>query len=73
MIVELYNTAFRTISFLKTLSETKEGLIESLSKRIDDTDTVNKLKIKLMIFSTRFITICLGVFGKVIHSVGQKI
>lgn len=74
MIVELYNTAFRTISFFgKTLSETKEGLIESLSKRIDDTDTRKQVEDKVNdFFQLVSLQICLGVFGKVIHSVGQK-
>jgi len=74
MIVELYNTAFRTISFFgKTLSETKESLIESLSNRIDDTDTRKQVEDKVNdFFQLVSLQICLGVFGKVIHSVGQK-
>lgn len=74
MIVELYNTAFRTISFFgKTLLETKTDFIESLSNKVDDGDTKQKIEEKVnSFFQFMSLQICLGVFGKVIHSVGQK-
>jgi len=74
MIVELYNTAFRTIGFFgKTLLETKTDFIESLSNKVDDGDTKQKIEEKVnSFFQFMSLQICLGVFGKVIHSVGQK-
>jgi hypothetical protein len=74
MIVELYNTAFRTISFFgKTLLETKTDFVESLASKVDDSDTKHKIEERVNSFF-QFISlqICLGVFSKVIHSVGQK-
>lgn len=74
MIVELYNTAFRTISFFgKTLLETKEDFIESLADKVEDGDTKQKIEERVnSFFQYMSLQICLGVFGKVIHSVGQK-
>lgn len=74
MIVELYNTAFRTISFFgKTLLETKEDFIESLADRVEDGDSKQKIEERVnSFFQYMSLQICLGVFGKVIHSVGQK-
>lgn len=74
MIVELYNTAFRTISFFgKTLLDTKQDFIESLSVRIDDNDTKHKIEEKVnSFFQFVALQICLGVFSKIIHSVGQR-
>ena len=74
MIAELYNTAFRSISFFgNTLSETKEDFIETLKSKIDVDDSNHNVEEKVNSFF-QFISlqICLGVFGKVIHSVGQK-
>ncbi|HEY5591888.1 MAG TPA: metallophosphoesterase [Paludibacter sp.] len=74
MIVELYNTAFRTIGFFgKTLLDTKEDFIESLSNRISDGDTKQNIEEKVnSFFQFVALQICLGVFGKIIHSVGQR-
>lgn len=74
MIVELYNTAFRTISFFGTsILEAKEDFIESLAGRVDDGDTNQKIEEKVnSFFQFVSLQICLGVFGKVIYSVGQK-
>lgn len=74
MIIELYNTAFRTISFFaKTILETKEDFIESLANKVNDSDTHHKIEEKVnSFFQFVSLQICLGVFGKVIHSVGQK-
>lgn len=74
MIVELYNTAFRTISFFgKTLLETKTDFIDSLSDKVEDGDTKQKIEEKVnSFFQYIALQICLGVFSKVIHSVGQK-
>ncbi|MBU1800542.1 MAG: metallophosphoesterase [Bacteroidetes bacterium] len=74
MIVELYYTAFRTISFFgKSLLEIKDSFIETLLNKIDQDDTTASIKEKTSIFF-QFISLqmCLGVFGKVIYSVGQK-
>uniref|UniRef100_UPI003216BB96 metallophosphoesterase n=1 Tax=uncultured Draconibacterium sp. TaxID=1573823 RepID=UPI003216BB96 len=74
MIVELYNTAFRTISFFgKTILETKSDFIETLANKVQDGDTKQKIEKKVnSFFQYISFQICLGVFGKVIHSVGQK-
>ncbi|WP_347841545.1 metallophosphoesterase [uncultured Draconibacterium sp.] len=74
MIVELYNTAFRTISFFgKTILETKSDFIDSLAGKVEDGDTKLKIEKKVnSFFQYVSLQICLGVFGKVIHSVGQK-
>ncbi|MEZ5106790.1 MAG: metallophosphoesterase [Draconibacterium sp.] len=74
MIVELYNTAFRTISFFgKTLLETKADFFDSLIEKVEDGDTKQKINEKVnSFFQYISLQICLGVFGKVIHSVGQK-
>lgn len=74
MIVELYNTAFRTISFFgKTLLETKTEFIETLASKVEDGDTKQKIEEKVnSFFQFMALQICLGVFEKIIHSVGQK-
>ncbi len=47
--------------------------IESLSNKVDDGDTKQKIEEKVnSFFQFMSLQICLGVFGKVIHSVGQK-
>lgn len=74
MIIELYNNAFRTINFFgKTLFETKNDFIDSLVGKIEDGDTKHKIEEKInSFFQFMALQVCLGVFGKVIHSVGQK-
>ncbi len=74
MIIELYNTAFRTINFFGiTLLETKKDFIESLTDKIEGGDTKQKIEEKVnSFFQFMALQICLGVFGKIIHSVGQK-
>ncbi len=74
MIAELYNTAFRSISFFgKNLLDSKQEFIESLASKLDEGDSSQKVKEKVNSFF-QFISlqICLGVFGKVIYSVGQQ-
>ncbi len=74
MIIELYHTAFRTIGFFgKTLLETKKDFIDSLASKVEDGDTKQMIEQKVnSFFQFMALQICLGVFGKVIHSVGQK-
>ncbi len=74
MIIELYNTAFRTISFFgENLKSDKDEFIDSFLNQIEETDTKQEVEKRINNFF-QFISlqICLDVFGKVIYSVGQK-
>lgn len=72
MVTELYYTAFRTIGFFgKLVTNTQDEIIENLKNDSHEYETKAKIKERLNIFiqlySLRF---CLGIFSKVIHSVG---
>lgn len=72
MVTELYFTAFRTIGFFgKLVTNTQDEIIENLKNDSNEYETKARIKERLNIFiqlySLRF---CLGIFSKVIHSVG---
>lgn len=72
MVTELYFTAFRTIGFFgKLVTNTQDEIIENLKNDSKEYETKARMKERLNIFiqlySLRF---CLGIFSKVIHSVG---
>ena len=72
MVTELYFTAFRTIGFFgKLVTNTQDEIIENLKNDSNEYETKARMKERLNIFiqlySLRF---CLGIFSKVIHSVG---
>ncbi|MCU0457657.1 MAG: metallophosphoesterase [Bacteroidales bacterium] len=74
MIIELYHAAFRTISFFGfSLFEAKDDFIESLSSRFVDGESKHNIESKVnSFFQFTALQICLGLFTKVIHAVGQK-
>lgn len=73
MVEELYYTAFRTIGFFgKLVINTQDEIIESLQhdnilENEGKTKMIERLNIFVQLYSLRF---CLGIFSKVIHSVG---
>lgn len=74
IIKELYFTAFRTITFFGEICQaTQDELIESFKAKIDENDTSADIDAKIKKFF-RYMTFqqCLGVFSKVVYSVGNK-
>jgi hypothetical protein len=74
IVKELYNTGFRTISYFGELSKlTLDQLIDSLEKEITGKDTNIQIEEKIRKFF-QYMTLqhCLGVFSKIIFSVGNK-
>lgn len=74
MITELYQTGFRSISYFGgTLLEAKEAIIEGLLNNTEDGETRPMIEKRINDYF-QFITLqaCLGVFSKMIHSVGNK-
>jgi hypothetical protein len=74
MITELYQTGFRSISYFgETLSDAKEAISEALLNNTEDGDTRPMIEKRINDYF-QFITLqaCLGVFTKMIHSVGNK-
>lgn len=72
MVTELYYTAFRTIGFFgKLVTNTQDEIIENLKNDSNEYETKaiikERLNIFIQLYSLRF---CLGIFSKVIHSVG---
>lgn len=72
MVTELYYTAFRTIGFFgKLVTNTQDEIVDNLKNDSTEYETKAKIQERLNIFiqlySLRF---CLGIFSKVIHSVG---
>lgn len=74
MIIELYNTAFRTISYFgSNLLEAKEELSKTFSSKLKPGTKKDTIERKInSYFQLLALNVCLGVFGKVIHSVGQR-
>ncbi len=74
MIIELYNTAFRTISFFgKSLLDSKQSIIDSVSSKVTENDSNQEIKNKVNSYIQFFsLQICLGIFGKIIYSVGHN-
>lgn len=74
MIMELYLTAFRTISFSGiNLNSAKDSFIEAFSEKVKPGTSKREVEEKINnFFQFLSFQICLGVFTKVIHSVGQK-
>ena len=74
MIRELYNTAFRTITFFGEISKlTQDELITSLKNKIaeDDSRAIVEQKIGKF-FQYMLFQQCLAVFSRIIYSVGNK-
>lgn len=74
MITELYQTGFRSISYFgETLLEAKEAITEGLLNNTENGDTRPMIEKRINEYF-QFITLqaCLGVFSKMIHSVGNK-
>lgn len=74
MIKELYLTAFRTIGFLgEIVKSTKEELVSSIQSKTEQyegkTAVAERINLFFQLMSFNF---CLGVFSKVINSVGNK-
>ena len=72
MVKELFFTAFRTIGFFgKLVSQSKDEIIESIKNESDDYESVYKTSLRVTSFiQTLALRFCLGIFSKVIHSVG---
>ncbi len=72
MVKELFFTAFRTIGFFgKLVLQSKEEIIESIKKGSDDYESVYATSLRVTSFiQTLALRFCLGIFSKVIHSVG---
>lgn len=74
MVKEMYETAFRTISYFGSIIESeKTQLIEDviMNKKEGESNDVIKKKIDLF-FELTSLNFCLFVFSKVINSVGNK-
>lgn len=74
MITEMYETAFRTISYFgKFIASEKAQLAEDVIKNKKDGDTNDVIKKKIEnFFEITSLNFCLFVFSKVINSVGNK-
>lgn len=72
MVKELFFTAFRTIGFFGQLvSQSKEDIINSIKKETDDYESAYNTTLRVNAFlQTMALRFCLGIFSKVIHSVG---
>ncbi len=74
IIKELYFTAFRTIGFFGEMSKmSQDELKKSLMNKIEEGDTAFAIEQKISNFF-RYMTFqhCLGIFSKVVFSVGNK-
>ena len=74
MVKEMYETAFRTISYFGTFIESeKSQLIEDVIKNKKEGDTNDEIKKKIdSFFEVTSLNFCLFVFSKIIKSVGNK-
>ncbi len=74
MVKEIYETAFRTISYFGAFIESeKSQLIEDVIKNKKEGDTNDEIKKKIEgFFEITSLNFCLFVFSKVIKSVGNK-
>lgn len=74
MVKEMYETAFRTISYFGSFIESeKSQLIEDVIKNKKEGDTNDEIKKKIeSFFEITSLNFCLFVFSKIIKSVGNK-
>ena len=74
MVKDMYETAFRTISYFGSFIESKKAqLIEDVIKNKKEGDTSDDIKKKIdSFFEITSLNFCLFVFSKVINSVGNK-
>ncbi len=74
MIKELYLTAFRTIGFLgKIVKSTKEELTISIQSKVEKADSKSEIAERInLFFQLMSFNFCLGIFSKVINSVGNR-
>lgn len=74
MVKEMYETAFRTISYFGAFIESeKSQLIEDVIKNKKEGDTNDEIKKKIdSFFEVTSLNFCLFVFSKIIKSVGNK-
>lgn len=74
LVREMYNTAFRTISYFGAFIESaKSQLIEDVIKNKKEGDTNDEIKKKIdSFFEVTSLNFCLFVFSKVINAVGNK-
>lgn len=74
MIKELYLTAFRTIGFLgKIIKSTKEELTISIQSKVEKDDSKSEIAERInLFFQLMSFNFCLGIFSKVINSVGNR-
>lgn len=72
MVKELFFTAFRTIGFFGQLvNQSKDDIITSIKKESEDVESAYKITLRVNTFiQTTALRFCLGIFSKVIHSVG---
>lgn len=74
MVKEMYETAFRTISYFGAFIESeKSQLIEDVIKNKKEGDTNDEIKKKIdSFFEVTSLNFCLFVFSKIIKSIGNK-
>jgi len=74
MVMEMYKTAFRTISYFGAFIESERTqLIEDVIKNKKEGDTNDDIKKKIdSFFEVTSLNFCLFVFSKVINAVGNK-
>jgi len=74
MIEELYNTGFRIVSYYGDLTtNVKDVLMEVILKKVDGLESKTQTEQKInQFFQARALEVCLGVFSRIIHSVGSK-
>jgi predicted MPP superfamily phosphohydrolase len=74
MISELFQTGFRTIGYFGTvLSDAKEELFKAVQARIKDGVSRDQVEKRVNeFFQVVCLEVCLGVFSRLIHSVGVK-
>jgi hypothetical protein len=74
MIEELFLTGFRAINFFsQTLNDAKGDIINGLTESTEEIQSKEKIEKKINNFF-QFITLqsCLGIFSKIVYSVGHK-
>jgi len=74
MLIELYDTGFRMVSFLgEMIKETKDEVSLKIEEKISQKDTNQDIEREIHKF-LQFISLqaCLGVFSKLVQSVGVK-
>lgn len=72
IISELYLTAFRIIGFFgSVISESKQEIIDAIKKENSEYEPTYKMNLKVdSVLQDLGLRFCLGIFSKVIHSVG---